>query len=496
MQRTKWVVASISLGLLLAATGCATDMAADRAGEADIHPKVSTVSDVPNSTETTGDETHATAATQQGGSTAPSSADEQSMLYNTHKPPQVYGMRKFPYPYQAMLAISSDADSETLRKFNLVHEFINTTQMTPLGRGLGLDFADSFFMYNGNNEPGYVDINHEPMADELSYFKGVSDKPYAASIINHYIHVGWIDTMHTYGDFSRVNPHQTLFTRQLAEQAIEALKANGDVITVWTDHGNKSNVDNFGNYGKSTFYSYQQGANPWSKYYHTDLTIPYGIRFVWPDSSSDEFGMKSMIYPLMLPDGQRVWGFWRYTNVGYTKKGDPEWDWTPFNLDEQLTPAHFAQIEREHEYSIVAQHLSGTNYPGVLPKSAVEALRLLAAQYHKGKILVTRTSRLLTYNVAQQYVWYDVTYGQGKAYIHIRAILDPVFGKYVPTIDEIRGLTFYTSNPAETVLEIGNTPVPARFVQDNHSDGVHPSVAITWWPVDTTNYAETAPGVK
>ncbi|GMA59652.1 hypothetical protein GCM10025859_00920 [Alicyclobacillus fastidiosus] len=149
-------------------------------------------------------------------------------VYDTGKAPKVYGMRKFPYPYQAMLAISSDADSETLRKFNLVHEFINTTQMTPLGKGLGLDFSDSFFMYNGDNEPGYVDINHEPMSDELSYFKGVSDQPYAASVINRYIHDGWIDTMHTYGDFSQVDQNKTLFRRQLAKQAINALNANDD----------------------------------------------------------------------------------------------------------------------------------------------------------------------------------------------------------------------------------------------------------------------------
>ena len=431
-----------------------------------------------------------------GASEVPSgSVGTENAVYDTGQAPVVYGLRKFPYPYRAMLAISSDADSETLRKFNLVHEFINTTQMTPLGRGLGLDFADSFFMYNGDNLPGYVDINHEPMSDELSYFKGVSDQPYAASVINHYIHVGWIDTMHSYGDFSQVDQRKTLFSRQLAIQAIDALKENGDFITVWTDHGNESNVDNFGSYGKAPFSSYQQGANPWSKYYHTDLTIPYGIKFVWPDLSSDEFGMKSVIFPLTLPDGRHVWGFWRYTNSGYNSMGDPLWNWTPYHLAEQLTPAHLHELERLHEYSIVAQHLSGTIYPGVLPQSAVNALRLLAKEYHDGRILVTRTSRLLQYNVTQQYVSYDVTYSGGEAYIHIRENLDPVLGAHVPSINEIRGLTFYTSNPARTVIEIGDTPIPPSLVQDNKSDGVHPSVSVKWFPVDTTNYAETEPGV-
>ncbi|GMA66130.1 hypothetical protein [Alicyclobacillus fastidiosus] len=466
---------SLAVGIASSLTGCDVHSAPPNSTK----PKVSTL---------------AQQATQHANST--DVTDVKTTFYDTGKAPKVYEIRKFPYPFQAMLAISSDADSETLRKFNLVHEFINTTQMTPLGKGLGLDFADSLFMYNGNREPGYVDVNNEPMSDELSYFKGVSDQPYATNVLNHYIHVGWIDTLHSYGDFSQVNQNKTLFTRQLAKQAVQALRDNNDDLTVWTDHGNKSNVDNFGSYGKAPFYSYQQGANPWSKYYHTDLTIPYGVKFVWPDLSSDQFGMESVIYPLMLPDGRRVWGFWRYTNTSYNSKGDPQWNWTPYHLDDQLTTAHLQHIEKEHEYSVVSQHLSGTPYWGVLPQNAVSALRLLANHYHDGKILVARISRLLQYNVTQQYVSYDTTYSNGKAYIHIREILDPVLGAHVPNTNEIRGLTFYTTNPARTVIEIGNTPIPTSLVQDNKSDGVHPSIAVKWYPVDTTNYAETEAGVK
>nr|WP_304457971.1 hypothetical protein [Alicyclobacillus sendaiensis] len=403
--------------------------------------------------------------------------------------PIVLGERKFPYPYQAMLAISSDADSETLRKFNLVHEFINTTADTPLGKGLGLDFADSFFMYNGTDMPGDVDIGHEPMSDEMSWYRGTSDELYDAAAINHYIHVGWIDTMHTFGDFSMKNPHNTRFSRALARRALSELISNGDRLMVWTDHGNQSNVDNFGSYGDGAFYSYQQGANPWSPYYHTDLTIPYGIRFVWPDTHSDQFGMNSMIYPIKLPDGRRVWAFWRYTSEGETSSGAQKWNWTPYHLDEQLSQSHLDELVRNHEYSIIAQHLCGTTYPGVIPKNAVQALTRLAGYYRNGEILVTRTSRLLVYNVSQQYVSYRVTYDSQKAYIDILTIRDPVFGTHVPSLDEVRGLTFYTTDPQRTVLEIGNQPVPNDLVQDNPTDGHAPSIEIKWWSVDTTNYA-------
>src|SRR5690349_20240139 len=46
-------------------------------------------------------------------------------------------LRAFPWPYRAMLAICSDIDDESPRHFAALHRFLNTREMTPLGRGLG-----------------------------------------------------------------------------------------------------------------------------------------------------------------------------------------------------------------------------------------------------------------------------------------------------------------------------------------------------------------------
>jgi hypothetical protein len=407
----------------------------------------------------------------------------------------VYGLRKFPYPFKAMLAISSDADHETLRKFNLIHEFLNTNAMTPMGRGLGLDISDSFFMYNGSNLPQPIDYRHVPIQRELTYFKGTSNTRYGANVIDAYIHDGWIDTIHTFGDFSRVNQKETLFRRDLAVHAIQALEAANDHLIVWTDHGNKSNVDNFGSYGTHRFYNYQQGANPNSPYYHTDLTIPYGIKFVWTDVASDIFGHSTMLYPIRLPDGQKIWGFWRYTDTSETRTGVVHWAWSADDLAKQLSYANLARLEWHHQYAILAQHLCANNYPLPLPKNAISALKLLAREYHKGNILVARTSRLLTYNVTQVYLKYHVTYTPGHAVIHITSIHDPVLGTHVPTMDELRGITFYTSDPARTEIELGNTPISGNLITRNPSDGISPSIGIKWFPPDTKNYAIAAPGV-
>jgi hypothetical protein len=431
----------------------------------------------------------------------PAHQQKVKLMRRSYPPAQVknksftVSLRKFPYPYQAMLAISSDADHETLRKFNLIHQFLNTTEMTPFGKGLGLDISDSFFMYNGSNLQKDTDYNHVPLSQQLTYFKGISSERYGADSIDDYIQKGWMDSIHTYGDFNQINEHQTKFTRKLAMTAIQALKAAGDRVTIWIDHGNQSNVDNFGSYGIKSFYHYQQGANPKSSYYHTDLLIPYGIKFVWTDRESDVFGRDSMIYPLKLQDGQKVWGFWRYTS-DKTVNQKVHWLWSADDLGAQLDSAKLSSLISHHQYAILAQHLSADSVQYPLSQWSVDRLRALADQYAKGNILVARTSRLLQYNVTQQHLQYSVSRDHDHLIIHLTSIDDPVSGAHEPAIDELRGITFNTSQPEQTVIEIGNTPINQDLIQVNPSDGQAASVSIKWYPADTNDYSQTVPGVS
>ncbi|MCL6592732.1 MAG: hypothetical protein K6T31_02030, partial [Alicyclobacillus sp.] len=403
-------------------------------------------------------------------------------------PVHVYGLRKFPYPYQAMLAIASDADHATLRKFILVHQFLNTREQTPLGPGLGLDISDSCFMYNGSDIPGFTDAGAVPMSQMMTYFQGVSAVRKDADALDAFIHCGWIDSLHTFGDFSRRQEGRTLFTRALASQALQALAAHGDRISVWIDHGNAANVDNFGAYGVSPFYNYQQGANPRSPYYHTDETVAYGIHFVWADLHSSVFGRDSVIYPIRLPSGQKVWGFWRYTDLGRNAQGQVQWVWDPYNLSRQLTETNLENLESKHQYAVLAQHLTGGNDWVPLPPDAVASLQRLADHARAGKLLVARTSRLLQYNVSQQYVRYQVN---GRR-INIVAVEDPVLGTHIPTLEELRGLTFYVDNPAGVEIAVNQQPLPDELVQRNPNDGQHPSVGIRWFPEDTHDYSALA----
>jgi hypothetical protein len=423
-------------------------------------------------------------------SSAMGHATSEEQRHHQKQPVKIYGLRKFPYPYKSMLAISSDADHQTLRKFNMIHRFLNTHEMTPLGRGLGLDISDSFFMYSASNLSRRVDYDGTPLNRQMTYFFGTSNQKYFGDVIHHYIHSGWMDSLHTYGDFTMRNPLETRFHRQLAVAAIKALKEHGDYVHVWIDHGNQSNVDNFGSYGTRKFFNYQQGSNPHSPYYHTDLLIPYGIKFVWNEKNNSMFGHDSMLIPIRLADGRRVWGFPRFTNIGYNhKSGGTEWVWNMDSLAKQLTRERLQTLERKGQYSVLAQHLCSNNDVNPFTESAVNALRMLAREYEHGNVLVARTSRLLQFNLTQKYLRYYMTYSGDKVVIHLAYIDDPVFGKHSVTLSDIRGVTFYTSDPDRTEINIWNLSLDPALIQRNPTDGVAPSIMVKWYPRDQKDYS-------
>ncbi|NPV27437.1 MAG: hypothetical protein HPY81_08355 [Firmicutes bacterium] len=399
-------------------------------------------------------------------------------------------LRKFPYPYKAMLAISSDIDGSTLEEFEEIHRYLNTKSMTSMGEGLGLDVADSFWMYVATDKPGYIDQKGHTFADQMSYFYGTDwrKKKDAAAIIKYY-RAGWIDSIHTYGDFIRMDNSPGPFSRTMAQEALKELKANGIKVEVWIDHGNQSNIQNFVLSNRPTM-KYMQGDNPECRqYYHTDLLADYGIRFGW-GPCMNTIGRDTMLYPRKLRDGRKIWAFYRYTDAGTDAKGKTRWLWNPMYLAEQLKPEKLAELKAKGQYAIVAQHLGANIDWPIFWESARAALRNLADEYYRGEILVTRTSRLLKYNLAQQYVKYQVVQTEQGKEIHIEKIDDPLFGPFVPSLDEVRGLTFYVDDDlARVSVWLGNERIGPDDLQFNPADSTgRKSVSIRWFMPDTTDY--------
>lgn len=402
--------------------------------------------------------------------------------------------RKFPFPYQAAVTITSDIDGCTLDELGAIHEYLNSQVDTAMGRGLGLDIGDSFWMFVATDIEGTIHPDGRTLADQMSYWRGVSSDPFCAEAIRHYLKCGWMDSLHSYGDFSRKNPQDIHFTRTLAEMAAEHWKETDQTVEVWIDHGNAANVQNFGGADLDRQH-YQAGDNPGSPYYHTDLLSNFGLRFVWGSTRApmeSKLGRSSLLYPRTLRDKQKLWGFYRYTNSGLSNEGNPRWLWSAHLLKHQLNSDNFRLLKENNWYASFAQHLGGHSnlYQPFRPLES-EPLRMLAEEYRRGEILVTRTSRLLRYNLADLYVeWSGKVHPEdSRITIDISSIDDPHRGSYLPCVEDIRGLTFYCNDPSRVSITLNDQPIDPNLIVRNPADYTGwPSIGVAWHQPDTRNY--------
>ena len=398
-------------------------------------------------------------------------------------------LRKFPYPYSSMLAICSDIDDTTLEEFKTYHKFLNTKEQTPYGEGVGLDIGDSMWMYIANNIDYQTDANGDGTENIMTFFKGVDKtQKHNADEISHYFNVGWIDCLHTFGDFSGRNERRTAFNRSLAIAAWDALKSANINPLVWINHGNKSNKQNFGAYGTSNFMSYQQGDNPQSAYYNSDLDLQNGIKYLWDSRGDYNFGHDYPLYEISLRDGKKFWGFYRYTNNIINNK--PDWTWVPKELYRQLTPENLDNLVKNKNYSIVGQHF-GVYTEDLFTAENIQALRLLKQYETNNKILVAKTTRLLNYANVHKSIMYNKVTDDGKIYINISSINDSIFGRSTPKIDDVRGLTFYCDSPENTVLLLNKSKIDSSEIQINPKDETgQASISIKWFKPDFTDYTK------
>ena len=188
-----------------------------------------------------------------------------------------------------------------------------------------------------------------------------------------------------------------------------------------------------------------------------------------------------MIFPIHLRDGSWIWGYNRYT--GYTEWAGSEL-WNPYDLPKELSQANLDQLVNTHGYAIVATHLEGNADKQPLSGPAIKSLINLAKMQQEGKILVARTSRLLWYNVVQQGVQYHTFASQGVTYIDVAKVNDQVDGNFVPTWQQLRGITWSVWNPQKTLVIINGKLVPKQDI----SRSAH-TIGVEWYPADLNNYA-------
>jgi hypothetical protein len=363
-------------------------------------------------------------------------------------------LRSFPYPYRAGLAICSDCDGCTRNKFIEVHKFLNTKENTTIGPGVGLEIADTFFPYT-------------TIKGEMAYFlPNSTNKSADADLIEKYYHSGYIDSMHSFGDFEKGK-----FNRSLAIKILAALKKADMAPLVYINHGSRKNTQNIGHC--FPWCGYCEGDNPHASQYHTDISIYQNdshkggpFRFLWKSDITANVGYNPL-QVVTLADGRMINAFVRYST---TKKGAIKWHLD--NLQDQISDENLAKLISSGKYMIIANHLCyippGFDNSSIFNDRDVAALRNLAKKYEDGLIYVAPTSKLLMYSLVHDNLKWNWRGNESIININIQNVSDPASGNFTPSEEQLQGITFYTPNPEITHVYVTGTEI--KDLEKNPSD--------------------------
>jgi len=321
-------------------------------------------------------------------------------------------VRRFPYPYKAMVAICSDLDGTPDRDHYLnIVRFLNTEDETPAGKGVGLEVGNTIYFDMPDNQFAYWNT------DDLG-----------REIVRKLIRSGHIDCFHSFGDLAT--------TREYAQRALRELEEHDCRIECWVDHAVAAT--NFGaDIMKGTGDVRDMPA------YHADLTYRHGVRFVWRGRVTSVIGQDqrrsinnliSFQSPVLsvrtaakelakgilartgnskfamhgrndlarltqLRDGHAVYEFMRCNpHFGGVAAGD-----TADGFSDVLNDTFLRRVIKRRGTSILYTHLGKTREPGsIFSRETIEALHNLAGAVDQGEILVTTTRRLLGFWLAKK----------------------------------------------------------------------------------------------
>jgi len=253
--------------------------------------------------------------------------------------------------------------------------------------------------------------------------------------------------------------------------------------------------------------------------YHADLTIDYGIRYVWRGRVTSTIGQvipanlrgvfnwrhpmasgrtllteaakrrlasrgdvkyamhgpNETLRPITLRDGRPVYEFMRC---------NPHWGGVSScdqgrHIGEVLTDSFLNRLVERSGICILYTHLGKIDNPGVpFDGKAITGFRRLAEAFRGGKILVTTTRRLLGYCRAVREIMYNSVYNRDVLSIHVntRSTKPKIAGLSMKDLD---GLTLYVLDPSLTSVVIDGKEITAvRYNPPDHTS--RPSVSLPW----------------
>lgn len=371
-------------------------------------------------------------------------------------------LRSLPYPFKAAYTISSDIDGTgSLEEFLTIQEYLNTRNTTRFGPGLGLEIGNSFF----------------PISSQSPAFD--SENEGEREVITDLIRYGYIDSIHSFNSATERNEMLRL-SRLLEDCDCQ--------IPVWINHTIVSN--NLG--AGSTSY----GDNPKSSFYHADFSkkiLKYD--FVWEGAVSGIIGQgrpldlmsffevvdrdniiqtgyqnfskevakylfsytggkyssrsnNELVFPGTLDDGQKVFYFVR-SSITPKDLGRAA---NSVGLADSLRESVLDKLVQRNGFTIIYTHLGKNSELEYIADETRDGLERLAKRHQKGDIYVTTAARLLRYYVNRRYLHWHVESDRGYKLIYIDRISDPVRGDFLPTIDDLAGVTFYVNDSVHSQI--------------------------------------------
>lgn len=397
-------------------------------------------------------------------------------------------LRRIPYPYKAMLVICSDLDETPDKKVYLeIMRFLNTIEETAMGRGVGLEVGNSIYFDMPQGQFAYWNTDDE-----------------GREMIRTLIKSGHIDCLHSYGDLATNREH--------AARALDELDKYGCKLEVWIDHGTAPT-----NFGADIMEGH--GDEPDHEAYHSDLTVDYGIKYIWrgrvtsvtgqdvPVSFNGIFNPKhplasgktllkevlkrklaqtgSAKYSMhgpneimsqdVLRDGRAVYEFMRC---------NPHWGGVSScdqsrNIAKVLTDVMLERLIKRNGICILYTHLGKIDNPEIpFNDETVQAFCRLAAMQKNGNILVTTTSRLLKYSRAVREIsFYCMREGKNLC-ININT-KENENSLYELNESDLHGLTFYVPEVENIRLKINNKEIN-RFQKNLPDYTDRTSVSLVW----------------
>ena len=365
-------------------------------------------------------------------------------------------LRKYPYPYRAMLAICSDLD-ETPNKdiYFETARYLNTTEETSLGKGVGLEVGNTIYFDMPDHNFSYTNTDDD-----------------GRQKIHQLIDSGHIDCLHSFGDF--------VSDRALIEKHWNDIQSGQRKLEVWVDHAQApTNLDNDIMQG--------QGAEIGKPAYHCDLTVQSGLLpFIWKGrvtscvaqnakrSYRALFNKQQIKASLKTMSLEFIKGWLaRFGNIKYAMHKDNKVlrkstlvDGTNINEFMRCNPAwggvsYFDQARGIHNVltkkvldtlvdkegcSILYSHLGKVHsVTEPFTDETRQAFELLADFQSDHKILTTTTRRLLGYNRTYDELSFTVKRIGEQTHIYLSTEYSG---------EDLNGLTWYVEQPEKVSLYV------------------------------------------